>query len=106
MGTIPTSTAMIFPTTGPKSQLQNLPEELLSIIFQYLSLQDLRQINLVHKRFYRHALPLLWNSIELTDCGPFQTSFLIIPHDHLDREEILDDHDDTPMLQKLVLLAK
>lgn len=88
-------------------QLQTLPEELVSIIFEYLSPQDLYQTSLVCKHFYSHSLPLIWKSVELVDCRTrYDRAMTDMDGDDPENEVLTDEHDDTPMLRKLILFAK
>ena len=88
-------------------QLQDLPEELISIIFEYLSPQHLYQTSLVSKRFYLYSLPRVWRSVDLVDCRtPLDSATANTEGDDPEDEALGDEHDDTPILRKLILLAK
>ena len=88
-------------------QIQNLPEELISTIFDYLSKRDLYQTSLVSRYFYSHSIPLIWRSVDLVDCRTFHDhSTINTEGDDPENEILTDEHDDTPMLRKLVLFAK
>ncbi|KAF2021826.1 hypothetical protein BU24DRAFT_417465 [Aaosphaeria arxii CBS 175.79] len=108
------------PASGNDTELQQpmlrLPDELLKIIASYLSTEDLRNTALVSTRLYPHASELLWRSVSLIDTWrdheeepdlqeedeglDFPDTALLVPR------QIRDDHDDTPIIQKLYLLAK
>lgn len=44
-------------------------------------------------RFYRNSTPIIWKEVELKDCVT-------------GRDETTDDHDDTPLLRKLLIFVK
>ena len=72
--------------------LQQLPEELLQNVLERLDRSALENLSLTSRWCYDVATVHLWRSVELVDCRT--------KHDtgH-------DDHDDTPLLKKLFLLA-
>lgn len=74
-------------------RLAGLPEELLQDIIQRLTKPDLFALSLTSKWCYQAATPLIWKEVELVDCS---TS----------REDGRDDHDDTAIIRKLLLLAR
>jgi hypothetical protein len=73
--------------------LENLPDELLQLVFAALSGAELKTAALVSRCFYRHATDFLWQDVTLVDAR------------NLDRDGEPDEHDDTPMIEKLYLLA-
>ncbi|EME87038.1 uncharacterized protein MYCFIDRAFT_107024, partial [Pseudocercospora fijiensis CIRAD86] len=75
--------------------LHDLPEELIQEILSRLSRPDLCALNLTSKWYYKLATPLIWRDLELTDCRTY--------HPDLDAT---DEHDDTPMLKKLLILIQ
>ncbi|KAF7196810.1 hypothetical protein HII31_01728 [Pseudocercospora fuligena] len=75
--------------------LHELPEELIQGILSPLDRPDLCSLNLASQWYYKVATPLIWRELELTDCRTY--------HPDLDST---DEHDDTPMLKKLLVLVK
>ena len=79
---------------APKPHLlQQLPEELLYDVLERIDKPDLSDLNLVSRWCYKVATPLIWREIELVDCST-------------EHEDGVDEHDDTPILEKLIVLAK
>lgn len=86
--------------------LESLPDELLQIIFELLPPPDLRNLSLVSHWLYCHAVAFLWKNINLVDC------WTLHPRDS--RCQVWgergcgasDEHDDTPIIQRLLVLAK
>ncbi|KAK4543471.1 hypothetical protein LTR36_005614 [Oleoguttula mirabilis] len=72
--------------------LYRLPEELLQDILERLDSGSLSRLNLVSRWCYEVATPLLWREVELVDC-------------RTQHEESVDEHDDTPLIKKLLVLA-
>lgn len=72
--------------------LHQLPEELLQDILPRLDAAALKSLSLASKGCYRLALPLLWRQVVLTDC---ETVY----------DDSTDEHDDTPLIRKLIILA-
>lgn len=70
-----------------------LPDELLQDILERLAKPDLSRLSLVSKWCYKLATPLIWRDVSLVDCRAFH-------------EDGVDEHDDTPLLRKLLVLAK
>lgn len=80
--------------------LAQLPEELLQETLTFLQNKDLLALACSSKWAYDKALPLLWHHVELVDCRtihPFE-----IPYDI----SKTDDHDDSPIIRKLLVIAK
>jgi len=88
------------------TQLEGLPSELLHLIISHLKTADnLKNAALVSKCFHRHASNLLWAHVCLKDTWRL----------HLNDETRQtycergqgesDEHDDTPIIQKLFILA-
>ena len=73
--------------------LERLPEELLHDILNHLDKHTLSLLNLVSRWCYRAATPLIWRDLQLVDCSTM----------HGDG---FDEHDDSPFLKKLLVLAK
>jgi hypothetical protein len=89
----------------PLSQLESLPDELLQLIVLQLTTQALKNTALVSKTLYRHATDLLWQNVCLVDQWKLH---LNEQTEHLWTERgngESDEHDDTPILQKLYILA-
>ena len=82
------------PVKRPQTHfLQQLPEELLHDILDRLEKRSLSTLNLVSRWCYEAASPLIWRDVQLVDC-------------RTEHEDGFDDHDDTPLLRKLLILAK
>lgn len=73
--------------------LQALPEELLQDILERVDKRNLSSLNLASRWAYAAASPLIWRDVDLIDCR----------RPHANGE--VDEHDDTPLLRKLVILA-
>lgn len=73
--------------------LHFLPKELLDDVLSRLEQPDLGRLNLACQWLYTVGAPFVWREVTLTDYsaprGPGE----------------IDDHDDTPMLRKLLILA-
>lgn len=74
--------------------LSELPEELLQEIIERLEKPDLVSLNLVSRWAYEVATPQIWSDVELVDCRTY--------HEH---EDDFDEHDDTKIIQKLILFV-
>jgi hypothetical protein len=88
------------------SQLESLPEELLQLIVWYLPVPALRNTALVSTTLNRHATDVLWQNVCLVDQWRL--------HPDADPEPLIEDtrglgqsdeHDDSPIIQKLLILA-
>jgi hypothetical protein len=88
------------------SQLESLPEELLQLIVLYLPTSALKNTALVSSTLNRHATDVLWQSVCLVDQWRL--------HPDEDPEPLIenarglgqsDEHDDSPIIQKLFILA-
>ena len=77
---------------APFQLLHQFPEELLQEIIDRLGDENLRNLNLASKWTYQVATPRLWREVNLVDC-------------RTQREEGRDEHDDGPLIKKLLLLA-
>ena len=73
--------------------LHLLPDELREDILQRLSWRDLTTFNLTSRWAYERATPHVWREVELVDCKT--------QHE----DGVFDDHDDSPLIRKLILLA-
>ena len=97
--------------------LHELPEELIQAVLDYLEKPDLQAFGLTSRWGREIATPLVWREVELTDCrtlytesgavhssGPGSTGGTVgrIPAGAVVRS---DEHDDTPLIQKLWVLA-
>lgn len=86
-------------------QLELLPDEILQLIVSSLSTHDLRNTALVSKCIYRHASDLLWQTVCLVDTWRLHISDET-SNTYCERGEgESDEHDDTPIIQKLFILA-
>lgn len=74
--------------------LSELPEELLQDVIERLEKHDLLALNLVSRWAHQVATPQIWRDVELVDCRTY--------HGH---EDEFDEHDDTPIIQKLLLFV-
>ena len=84
-----------------KQCLQALPEELLQYIVEHLDNYGLSGFSLAAKWCHELASSVRWREVTLTDCSRTHANSL---DSHLDAE-VVDDHDDTPLLRKLIVLA-
>ena len=73
--------------------LGDLPEELLTDIVERLDQPGLLSLSLVSRWCYELTPPVIWREVQLVDCS---TNTL----------DGVDEHDDTPLLKKLLALAK
>lgn len=78
------------------NHLAQLPEELLQETLNYLDNGTLASLARSSKWAYETAIPLLWKDVELVDC---RTT-------HPDMPYHSDEHDDTPIIRKLIVLAR
>lgn len=78
------------------NHLAQLPEELLQETLKYLDNQALLGLARTSEWGYEKAIPRLWNHLELVDCRTR----------HADMPYHSDEHDDTPIIKKLVVLAQ
>jgi len=79
------------------NHLARLPEELLQEILTYLDDPSLLNLALTCQWSKRKALSLLWRHVELVDCRS--------EHPDMPTGLIHDDHDDSPIIKKLIVLA-
>ena len=78
---------------APKDPLlHRLPEELLQDVLERLNPDSLRALNSTSRWCYEAATPLLWREVELVDCRTLHS-------------EGVDEHDDIPLIKKLLILA-
>ncbi|USP82688.1 uncharacterized protein yc1106_09962 [Curvularia clavata] len=90
---------------GRPLSLQSLPSELLQLIVAYLDTSTLRDVALVSQTLYQYAIDILWHDVCLSDQWKLNVGE--------ENEQIstdrgrgeLDEHDDTPIIQKLYILA-
>jgi hypothetical protein len=86
-----------------KLNLQALPEELLQHIVEYLDPHGLSAFSLTAGWCYELAAAVTWREVVLTDCRREHKNGI----DEDGREfDGIDDHDDTPLLKKLLVLAR
>ncbi|CAO2657269.1 Nn.00g033950.m01.CDS01 [Neocucurbitaria sp. VM-36] len=85
--------------------LESLPSELIQLIVAYLSTSTLKSVALVSRCLNGYASDILWQSVCLTDQWNLhlneQTDQLWGERGHGEP----DEHDDTPIVQKLYILA-
>lgn len=88
------------------AQLETLPDELLQLIVHYLPTAALKNAALASSTLNRHATDVLWQHVCLVD------QWTLYPCD--DPEPVIEDtrgtghsdeHDDTPIIRKLYILA-
>jgi hypothetical protein len=100
-------------------QILNLPEELLHSIISFLPHEGLLNFNLLNRQCYNLATPLLWREVELVDCRstrPRVRKRGIGGGDggeregegkataRSDQEMLEDEHDDSPIIAKLLII--
>lgn len=87
-------------------KLENLPEELLQLIVSHLRTADLKRTALSSRTLHRHAADLLWQNVCLVDRRTLHA--IDYPHSLLIERGCheSDEHDDTPIIEKLYILAK
>ncbi|GME27528.1 vacuolar protein sorting-associated protein 62 [Neofusicoccum parvum] len=90
---------------GP-AHLVSLPDELVLDILQYLELDGLFQLAQTCQWGYRLSIPLLWRDVELKDCWTLHPR-ASRPQFRRERaaDAFADEHDDTPIIKKLMVLA-
>lgn len=86
--------------------LLSLPDELVLDVLHYLELGDLFELAQTCRWGYRLAVPLLWKDVELKDCWTLHPR-ASRPQFKAQRviDELADEHDDTPIIKKLLVLA-
>lgn len=86
--------------------MASLPHELVLDILQYLDLDDLFQLAQTCQWGYRLSIPLLWKDVELKDCWTLHPR-PSRPQLKAQRatDNLADEHDDTPIIKKLLVLA-
>lgn len=87
------------------SQLELLPEELLQLIVSYLPTPALKNAALASSTLYHHATDFLWQNVCLVDQRTLHSDN---PPNTLvsgGMDGATDEHDDTPIIQKLFILA-
>jgi GTP cyclohydrolase I len=89
-------------TSTYAKQLEALPEELLQHIVEHLDGRGLAVFSLAAKWCYELASSVRWREVVLTDCLRVHPSELDENGNEIER---IDDHDDTPLLKKLAVLA-
>ncbi|KAK3064088.1 hypothetical protein LTS18_010214 [Coniosporium uncinatum] len=107
------------PGSNTPPQLQSLPEEILHSIFDHLDAPSLSELSLVSQWANDHAASRIWADVELIDCrrsypkgsSVFQAAAADpggLPDKIFDENpsEYLDEHDDTPIIRKLIILAR
>lgn len=79
---------------------QQLPDELIQDILERLSKPDLASLNSTCRWFSNLATPLIWREVNLVDCRTYHAS------EKEGEPGWLDEHDDTPLLKKLLVLVQ
>lgn len=88
-------------------QLLALPEELLHSIISFLPHEPLLNFNLLNRQCYQLTTPLLWREVELVDCRSTRPRVRRKGEEGIDgaHEEMLEDeHDDSPIIAKLLII--
>lgn len=78
------------------NHLAQLPVELLQEILQFLDNCAFAALARSSKWGYEAAIPLIWHDVELIDCRTR----------HADMPYHSDEHDDTLIIKKLIVLAR
>lgn len=104
---LPPCRAFVICDIDYSSKLESLPEELLQLIVSYLPTPAQRDVALVSSTLNRHATDFLWRSVVLVDQW---TSYFDVDEVQTLHREVrglpkTDEHDDTPILRKLFILA-
>jgi hypothetical protein len=86
-------------------QLEALPEELLALIVSYLPTPALKNAALVSQTLNRHATDILWQNVCLVDQWRVHHDDSIHLNGGGRGSEWCDEHDDTPIIKKLFVLA-
>ncbi|KAI1511375.1 F-box multi-domain protein [Pyrenophora tritici-repentis] len=88
-----------------QTRLQSLPSELLQLIVAYLDTRTLKDVALVSHTLNQHATDKLWQNVCLADQWKLhlneKTDQVWGDRGHGES----DEHDDTPIIQKLYILA-
>ncbi|KAH7406184.1 hypothetical protein DE146DRAFT_435793 [Phaeosphaeria sp. MPI-PUGE-AT-0046c] len=87
--------------------LHSLPEEILQLIVCHLPAPALRNAALVSTTLNRHATDALWQNVCLVDQWRLHPD--LVPEPSIEEIRGLgqtDEHDDTPIIRKLFILAK
>ncbi|KNG44213.1 hypothetical protein TW65_08887 [Stemphylium lycopersici] len=85
--------------------LQSLPSEILQLIVAYLDTPTLKNVALVSHTLHHHATDILWKNVCLADQWKLHVDSQT---DHISGDRgpgQSDEHDDTPIIQKLYILA-
>ncbi|KAK8239572.1 hypothetical protein IWZ00DRAFT_556883 [Phyllosticta capitalensis] len=88
------------------TNFKTLPDELVHAIFEYLDYGELARVAVTCSWGYERATPLLWKDLELKDkwtLHPKEERAQIAAHRCKDNR--CDEHDDTPIIKKLLVLA-
>ena len=78
---------------APSKALEDLPEELLHNVVERLDKHNLFALSLASRWCWDLAAPVIWREVHLVDC---RTAY----------SDNVDEHDDTPLLKKLLVLAQ
>jgi len=87
-------------------QLELLPDELIQLILANLPSSDLKSVSLVSRDAYSLAAGFLWRNVTLVDTRTCHARGEQMETDTDGGEDEKDEHDDTPMIQKLFVLAR
>jgi len=85
---------------APFRLLHRLPEELLQDVMERLDHAALSSLNLTSRWCYGVATRWLWREVELTDCRTRRHG-----EGTEEGEMVSDEHDDMPLVKKLLVLA-
>lgn len=105
--------------TSMTQRFLNLPGELLAAVLDNLSREDLYELNLASEECHKLAAPLIWKHVDLIDCRAHTcavTGYRTVSYgpgsaSHSGRGIPAgasvggDEHDDTPLIRKLYILA-
>ncbi|KAF2741402.1 hypothetical protein EJ04DRAFT_3376 [Polyplosphaeria fusca] len=87
---------------APLSALESLPDELLQLIVSLLPTNHLKELACVSRLTYLHATTSLWKTVNLVDSARIR-----LERSGPGESDVYesDEHDDTPIIQKLFILA-
>ncbi|KAF2146346.1 uncharacterized protein K452DRAFT_348888 [Aplosporella prunicola CBS 121167] len=94
-------------TPGDQALFPTLPSELICNILELLDPPDLAKFALTCRWGYDQAIPQLWKDLELKDCWTLHPRNTRLQLASLRCEtEDSDEHDDTPIVKKLLVIAQ
>jgi hypothetical protein len=83
-----------------------LPLELVQQILHFLSPESLKAVSLVSRAAWVLASDFLWADVVLIDCNSNGTHECIEIRANDESRPAADEHNDTPIIQKLLILAR